>query len=80
MSKAFLITLKIEVFENETEEQAIEYMIMKDIPQHIWRDYEKSNKPRLVICTKSQLPQKRTWRNAWRIKEDININNEEMVA
>ena len=63
-----------------TEEQAIEYMIMKDIPQHIWRDYEKSNKPRLVICTKSQLPQKRTWRNAWRIKEDININNEEMVA
>ena len=35
-----------------TEEQALEYLIMKDIPQHIWRDYEKSNKPRLVICTK----------------------------
>ena len=32
-----------------TEKQAIEYLIMKDIPQHIWRDYEKSNKPRLVI-------------------------------
>ena len=63
-----------------TEKQAIEYMIMKDIPQHIWREYEKSNKPRLVICTKSQLPQKRTWRNAWRVKEDININNEEKVA
>ena len=63
-----------------TEKQAIEYLIMKDIPQHIWRDYEKSNKPRLVICTRSQIPQKRVWRNAWKIKEDININNEEKVA
>ena len=26
MSKAFLITLKIEVFENETEEQAIDWI------------------------------------------------------
>ena len=41
-----------------TEKQAIEYLIMKDIPQHIWRDYEKSNKPRLVICTRSQIPKK----------------------
>ena len=63
-----------------TEEQAIEYIIMKDIPQHVWKDYEKSNKPRLVICTKEQLPQKRTWRNSWKIKEDININNEQRVA
>ena len=63
-----------------TEEQLIEYLIMKDIPQHIWRDYEKSNKPRLVICTRSQIPQKRVWRNAWKIKEDININNEEKVG
>ena len=38
-----------------TEERAIEYLIMKDIPQHVWKDYDKANKPRMVICTKSQL-------------------------
>ena len=62
-----------------TEEQAIEYLIMKDIPEHVWRDYETANKPRLVICRKDQLPQKRTWRNAWRIKEDINTLQEKVA-
>ena len=55
-----------------TEEQAIEYLIMKDIPEHVWRDWNKANKPRMVICRKKQLPEKREWRNAWKIKEDIN--------
>ena len=36
-------------------------------PETGWRDYEKSNRPRLVICKKEQLPQQRTWRNAWKI-------------
>ena len=49
------------------EQEAIEYLIMKDIPEKVWREYEKSNKPRLVICRKEQLPQQRTWRNAWKI-------------
>ena len=62
-----------------TEEQAIEYLIMKDIPERIWRDYETANKPRLVICRKDQLPQKRTFRNAWRIKEDINTLQEKVA-
>ena len=62
-----------------TEEEAIEYLIMKDIPEHVWRDYETANKPRLVICRKDQLPQKRTWRNAWRIKEDINTLQEKVA-
>jgi hypothetical protein len=62
-----------------TEEEAIEYLIMKDIPQHVWRDYETANKPRLVICKKDQLPQKRTWRNAWKIKEDINTSEDKVV-
>ena len=56
-----------------------EYLIMKDIPEHVWRDYETANKPRLVICRKDQLPQKRTWRNAWRIKEDINTLQEKVA-
>ena len=52
-------------------EQSIEYLIMKDIPQRVWRDYQKANQPRLVICKKSQLPKTRMWRNAWKIDENI---------
>ena len=45
-----------------TEEEIIEYLVMKDIPEYVWRDYETTNKPRLVICRREQLPQKREWR------------------
>ena len=58
-------------------EEAIEYLIMKDIPNHIWRTWNESNKPKMVICTKEQLPQTREWRNAWKI--DPNINSKEMA-
>lgn len=54
-----------------TEEQAIEYLIMKDIPQRVWRDYDKANKPRLVICKYNQLPKTREWRNSWKISESV---------
>lgn len=54
-----------------TEEQAIEYLIMKDVPQSVWRDYDSGNKPKMVICRKEQLPGTRVWRNAWKISEDI---------
>ena len=60
-----------------SEEEAIEYLIMKDIPNHIWRTWNESNKPKMVICTKEQLPQTREWRNAWKI--DPNINSKEMA-
>ena len=60
-----------------TEEQAIEYLIMKDIPQRVWRNYDKANKPRLVICKKDQLPSTREWRNAWKIDENV-VNLEEV--
>ena len=60
-----------------TEEQAIEYLIMKDIPARVWdTGDERLNKPRFVICTKAQLPQERTWRNSWKISEDLNIDEE----
>ena len=58
-----------------TEEQAIEYLIMKDIPQRVWRNYDKANKPRLVICKKNQLPSTREWRNAWKIDEETVATN-----
>ena len=54
-----------------TEEQAIEYLIMKDIPQRVWRNYERSNRKRLVICKKQNLPSHRTWRNAWKINQEV---------
>ena len=56
-----------------TEEEAIEYLIMKDIPEHVWKDWDKSNKPRLVICKKSQLPATREWRNAWQISDELTV-------
>jgi len=49
----------------------VNYIIMKDIPQHIWRNWNTGNKPRLVICRKDQLPATREWRNAWKISEDL---------
>ena len=58
-----------------SEEEAIEYLIMKDIPNHIWRTWNEGNKPKMVICKKEQLPQTREWRNAWKI--DPNINSKE---
>lgn len=60
-----------------TEEQAIEYLIMKDIPARVWdTGDERLNKSRFVICTKAQLPQERTWRSAWKISENLNIGGE----
>ena len=48
-----------------TESRAYRMPIMKDIPQRVWRDYDKANKPRLVICKYNQLPKTREWRNSW---------------
>ena len=59
-----------------TEEQAIEYLIMKDLPSHVWQDYDKANKPRMVICKKSQLPSTRSWRNSWKISENLGENSD----
>ena len=42
--------------ESMTEEQAIEYLIMKDIPERVWKDYEQANRKRLLIVKKEQLP------------------------
>ena len=54
-------------------EQAIEYLIMKDCPQHVWRNWNEGNKPKMVICRKEQLPSTREWRNAWKITEELSV-------
>lgn len=48
-----------------TEEEAMEYLVMKDVPRHIWsREY---NRPMFKIVRTEEIPSDRTFRNAWRI-------------
>ena len=56
-----------------TEEEAIEYLIKKDIPQSVWKTWNKGNKPTMVICRTHQLPEHRQWRDAWQIRDDIKL-------
>jgi hypothetical protein len=51
----------------KTEEEALLYLIMKDVPEHIWRNYNKSNSIKMKICKKNQLPQSREFRDSWRV-------------
>ena len=53
-----------------TEEEAIEYLILKDCPADVVENFDKGNRRTLVICRKQQLPQTRVWRNAWRINQE----------
>ncbi len=62
-----------------TEQQAIEYLIMKDLPEYVWKDYNKANKTRLLICKKSQLPSTKIWRNAWRINQELTTHNKRVA-
>lgn len=52
-----------------TEEEAIEYLLMKDVPARVWHSEYKYNRPMFKICKKDQIPQNRTYRDAWRLKE-----------
>lgn len=54
-----------------TEEDAIEYLIQKEVPKHVWVNSNKINKPKMVICKKDQLPQTRMWRDSWKISERL---------
>jgi len=48
-----------------TEQEAIEYLVMKDIPRRVWA--EEHNRPMFKIVTKDQVPSDRTFRNAWEL-------------
>ena len=52
-----------------SEEEAIEYLIQKDIPAHVWK-IKNGNSIKMMICHKDQLPADREWRNAWKIKQE----------
>jgi hypothetical protein len=51
-----------------TEEEAIEYLIQKDLPQRVWND-NSSNRQRLKIVKRESVPSNRSYRNAWRIAQ-----------
>ena len=52
-----------------TEEEAIEYLIMKDISPAVWRDYV-GNRVVLKITPVELIPSDRSFRNAWKITQD----------
>jgi len=51
-----------------TEEEAIEYLIQKDIPPQVWRDYQ-GNRSVLKIVPVELIPSDRSFRNAWKINQ-----------
>ena len=58
-----------------TEEEAIEYLILKDCPDSVWKTYNEGNRLKMVICKKEQLPQTREWRNAWKISDALSLTD-----
>jgi len=48
-----------------TEEEAVEYLIMKDVPRHIWS--VEYNRPMFKIVRTEDVPSDRQFRNAWRL-------------
>ena len=52
-----------------TEEEAIEYLVMKDIDPAVWRDYE-GNRCILKIVPVELIPSDRSFRNSWRVKQE----------
>jgi hypothetical protein len=55
-----------------TEEQAIEYLIQKDIPPQVWRDY-KGNRCIMKIVPVELIPTDRSFRNAWKINQETEL-------
>jgi len=51
-----------------TEEEAIEYLVQKDIDPAVWRDYQ-GNRTIMKIVPVEMIPSDRSFRNAWRIMQ-----------
>ncbi len=49
-----------------TLKEAMEYLLQKDVPSHVWSGGARSNKKMFVFCKADQLPG-RAFRNAWEI-------------
>jgi hypothetical protein len=51
-----------------TEEEAIEYLVKKDISPQVWRDYN-GNRIIMKIVPVELIPSDRSFRNAWKINQ-----------
>ena len=51
-----------------TEEEAVEYLVQKDIDPAVWRDYQ-GNRTILKIVPVEMIPSDRSFRIAWRIAQ-----------
>ena len=51
-----------------SEEEAVEYLVMKDIDPAVWRDYN-GNRTIMKIVPVEMIPSDRSFRNAWRIAQ-----------
>lgn len=54
-----------------TEEQAIQYLIQKDLPPSVWRDYT-GNRVILRVIQREGVPQDRTSRMTWQVSQATN--------
>ena len=52
-----------------SEEEAIEYLIMKDIDPAVWQEY-RGNRTIMKIVPVELVPSDRSFRNAWKIKQE----------
>ena len=50
-----------------TEEEAMEYLVMKDIPRKVWS--VEYNRPMFKIVKTEQVPSDRQFRNAWEMTQ-----------
>ena len=57
---------------NVSEEEAMEYLLQKDIPSRVCAD-NTSNTADYYICKRSMIPTNREFRNAWRINKELEI-------
>lgn len=53
--------------EKMSEREAINYLIMKDLPARVWRDY-RGNRSILRVVKRSELNDNCKYRSAWRIR------------
>ncbi len=51
-----------------TYEQAIEWIVLKDIPVDVWG--REHNSPQFWIARRDELPATRQYRNAWKLRQD----------
>ena len=51
-----------------TEEEAIEYLVKKDISPQVWREYQ-GNRIIMKIVPVELIPSDRSFRNAWKINQ-----------